>query len=93
MKKLILSTMVVALLSSCSMTMPISGSSYSLKEADKTGSSKATLLLGFIPLGGDASVGAAAKNGNIDKIATVDLKTTNFLNIITTYETKVTGHK
>ena len=93
MKKIILSLLVMALVSSCSMTLPVSGSSYSIKEADKTGTSKATLLFGFIPLGGDASVGTAAKNGNIDKISTVDLKTTNFLNIITTYETKVTGHK
>jgi hypothetical protein len=93
MKKVILSSLVLDFLSGCSMTLPVSGSSFSIKEADKTGSSKATLLFGFIPLGGNASVVAAAKNGNIDKIATVDLKTTNFLNIITTYETKVTGHK
>ena len=67
--------MIVALLSSCSMTMPISGSSYSLKEADKTGYSKATLLLGFIPLGGDASVGAAAsKRSKVNKTKSEDAK-------------------
>jgi hypothetical protein len=93
MKKIILSLFVLACLSSCSIVLPVSGSSFSIKEADKTGKSSATVLFGFIPLGGNASVLTAAKNGNIDKIATVDLKTTNFLNIITTYETTVTGHK
>ncbi len=93
MKKLILCAFVALSMTSCAVTMPITATSNSVKEADKTGVSKATVLFGILPLGGDASVIAAAKNGNIDKIATVDLKTTNFLNILVTYETKVTGHK
>ena len=39
----------------------------------------------------DASIQTAAKNGGITEISTVDVKTTNILNIILTYETIVTG--
>jgi predicted nucleic acid-binding protein len=39
----------------------------------------------------DASISAAAKNGGITKIATVDIKSTSILNLIVTYETIVTG--
>jgi hypothetical protein len=93
MKKVILFAFVALSMTSCAITMPVAATSNSVKEADKTGISKATMLFGILPLGGDASVISAARNGNIDKIATVDLKTTNFLNILVTYETKVTGHK
>jgi hypothetical protein len=92
MKKVIFFSFVALALTSCAVTLPVSGSNMSLKEADKTGTSKASYLFGFFPLGGDASVGAAAKNGGIDKIATVDLTTTNYY-ILVTHETKVTGHK
>lgn len=93
MKKIILFAFVAFCMTSCAITMPVAATSNSVKDADKTGVSKATMLFGVLPLGGDASVISAARNGNIDKIATVDLKTTNILNILVTYETKVTGHK
>jgi hypothetical protein len=93
MKKIILGICVIFALTSCSATMPLTATSNSVKEADKVGISKATLLFGLFGLGGDASIATAAKNGNIDKIATVDVTTTNFFNIIVTTETKVTGHK
>ena len=91
MRRIITAIAVIALFSSCSVTMGLTATGNSIKSSDKTGVSKATLLLGAIPLGGDASIITAAKNGNIDKISTVDVKTTNFLFLITTIETTVTG--
>jgi hypothetical protein len=93
MKKVILFSFVALAMTSCAITLPVAATSNSVKDADKTGISKATMLFGVLPLGGDASVISAARNGGIDKIATVDMTTTNFLNILVTYETKVTGHK
>jgi hypothetical protein len=39
----------------------------------------------------DFSIHTAAKNGGINKIATVDIKRTSVLGIVITYETTVTG--
>jgi hypothetical protein len=93
MKKIIFGLLVTASLASCSVTSGLTATGNSIKSADKTGTSKATLLFGFIPLGGDASISTAAKNGNIDKIATVDVTHTNILFLVQTIETKVTGQK
>jgi hypothetical protein len=57
----------------------------------KVGTSKATGYLGILFFDQDASISAAAKNGGITKIATVDIKSTSILNLIVTYETIVTG--
>lgn len=82
----------ILMLTSCAVTMPITATSNSNKDATKTGISKATFLFN-IPLSGDASIATAVKNGNIDKVSTVDYKTTNILGIITTIETTVKGNK
>jgi hypothetical protein len=47
--------------------------------------------LGLLFFDQDASIRAAAKNGGITRISTVDIKHTSMLNIIVTYETIVTG--
>ncbi len=52
---------------------------------------KATGYLGVLFFDQDASIRTAAKNGGITKISTVDIKPTNVLNIVVTYETIVTG--
>jgi len=56
----------------------------------KTGQASGSLILGLF---GDVDAGmlAAAKNGGITKIATVDVKVQSILGIITTYTTTVTG--
>jgi len=58
---------------------------------NKVGTSKATGFLGVLFFDQDASIMAAAKNGGITKISTVDIKQTSLLNLIVTYETMVTG--
>lgn len=80
---------VVALMSSCSLTLPVNATSNTV--GSKVGRAKATGYLGVLFFNQDASIRSAAKNGGITKISTVDIKSTSFLNLIVTYETIVTG--
>lgn len=77
------------LLSSCTATLPVTATSNPV--GDKVGMSSGTFYLGVLAFDADASIRAAAKNGGITKISTVDIKQKNVLNIIVTYETIVTG--
>ena len=79
----------VILMSSCSLTLPVSATSNPV--GDKVGTASGTGYLGVLFFDADASIQSAAKNGGITKISTVDMKQTNILNIIVTYETIVTG--
>jgi hypothetical protein len=54
--------------------------------------SKATGYLGVLWFGQDASIQKAAKQAGITKISTVDVKQTDLLGIIQTYECIVTGN-
>lgn len=56
----------------------------------KTGEATVSSVLGIIATG-DASIAAAAKNGGITKIKTVDYKAFSILGIYATYTTVVTG--
>ena len=78
-----------AIMSSCAVTLPFNATSNSV--GHKVGTAKATGYLGILFFDQDASIRSAAKNGGITKISTVDIKNTNLLNIIVTYETIVTG--
>jgi len=80
---------ITAMVSSCALTMPVNATSNPV--GNKVGSAKATGFLGILFFNADASIQTAAKNGGITEISTVDVKTTNILNIILTYETIVTG--
>ncbi len=80
---------VGAMMSSCSLTLPVTATSNPV--GSKVGTSKATGYLGVLFFDADASVQSAAKNGGITKISTVDIKQGNILGIIVTYETIVTG--
>ena len=80
---------VVAMMSSCALTLPVNATSNPV--GSKTGTATATGYLGFLFLDADASIKTAAKNGGITKISTVDIKQTSLLNLIVTYETIVTG--
>jgi hypothetical protein len=74
---------------SCSVVLPVNATSNTV--GSKVGTAKATGYLGILFFNQDASIQAAAQNGNITKISTVDIKYTNILNLIVTYETIVTG--
>ena len=80
---------VVAMMSSCSLTLPVTATSNPV--GNKVGTAKATGYLGILFFNADASIRTAAKNGGITKISTVDIKQGNVLNLIVTYETIVTG--
>jgi len=82
-------TAVVAMLASCSLTLPVDATSNPV--GSKVGTAKATGYLGILFFNADASIQSAAKNGGITKISTVDVKHSSFLNIIVSYETIVTG--
>ena len=80
-------------LSSCTVTMPLTATSNPI--GNKVGISKATGYFGPAGMGlyfnQDYSIQTAAKNGGISKISTVDVRVTNTLGLIYTYETIVTG--
>jgi len=78
-----------ALMSSCSLTLPVNATSNPV--GSKVGTASGTGYLGFLFFNADASIQKAAKNGGITKISTVDIKQTSILNLIVTYETIVTG--
>jgi len=79
----------VALISSCSITTPVCATGNPI--GSKVGTSTGTCYLNVICLGADASIQSAAKAGGITKISTVDMKTSDVLGIIQTYQTIVTG--
>ena len=56
----------------------------------KEGEATARGILGLVSFG-DAGIKAAAKEGGIEKIRTVDVKSFNFFNIYYSYTTVVTG--
>ena len=80
---------VVTMMSGCALTMPVNATSNPV--GTKVGTAKATGYFGILFFGQDASIQRAAKNGGITHISTVDIKTTNTLGIVITYETTVTG--
>jgi len=80
---------ITAMLASCSITLPVNATANPVGE--KVGTSKATGFLSILFFDADASIQSAAKNGGITEISTVDIKHTNVLGILTTYETIVTG--
>ena len=79
---------MVVFMASCSVTLPVNATSNPV--GDKVGTAKATGYLGLF-FDQDASIQAAAKNGGITQISTVDIKHSNVLNLIVSYETIVTG--
>lgn len=80
---------LTAFVSSCSLTLPVNATSNTV--GSKVGTATANGYFGILFFGADASISTAAKNGGITKISTVDIKSSNILNIITNYETIVTG--
>lgn len=89
LKAIALTVMAAGLFAACSVVLPVNATSNPM--GSKVGTAKATGYLGILFFNQDASIQAAAKNGGITKISTVDMKQTNVLGIIYTYETTVTG--
>jgi hypothetical protein len=93
MKKSLLKAMAIlaatAMLSSCSLTLPVTATSNPV--GAKVGKAKATGFLGFLFFNADASIQSAAKNGGIKEISTVDINQSSILGLIVSYETIVTG--
>ncbi|PWH82258.1 TRL-like family protein [Brumimicrobium oceani] len=88
-KSILAGLAVVAVMSSCSLTMPVNATSNTI--GDKVGTATATGYLGVLFFNADASIQTAAKNGGITEISTVDIKSTSILGLIVTHETIVTG--
>ncbi len=97
MKKILGGILVVALVSSCSLTRPYAVTNNYI--GNKQGVSKTTILFGQ-SAGDQLSTGIvsnknfgvieAAKNGGIEKIGSVDVKTTNYV-VFQRVEVIVTG--
>ncbi|TVR86683.1 MAG: hypothetical protein EA411_09800 [Saprospirales bacterium] len=78
-----------AFFTACSITLPVTATSNEV--GTKVGTASATGFLGVFYFDADASIQSAARDGNIRQISTVDIKHTNVLGVIHTYETIVTG--
>jgi hypothetical protein len=101
MKRLAALVVAGSLLAGCQIVaMPVGGAIYGDVEwamdtptgaiGSKTGSSECMSILGLIAVG-DASTQAAARNGGITKISTVEHHSTNILGIYGKFVTRVTG--
>lgn len=80
---------LVTIMSSCALTLPVNATSNPI--GSKVGTATATGFLGVLFFNADASIRTAAKKGGITRISTVDIKQTNILGLIITFETIVTG--
>ena len=89
LKVLLITLATAGMMASCSLTLPVTATSNPV--GSKVGTSSGTGYLGVLFFGADASIQTAAKNAGITKISTVDLKRSDILGLITTYETIVTG--
>lgn len=88
-KKVIAAAVLAVTMASCSLTLPVAATSNNV--GSKVGTAQANGFFNVLFFNADASIQTAAKNGGIKKIATVDVKRTNILGILTSYETIVTG--
>jgi hypothetical protein len=72
-----MATALVAVMSACSITLPVDATSNEV--GSKVGRSSGAVLFGAIVVDDDAGIQAAAKDGGITKISTVDIRTTSIL--------------
>ena len=91
MKKIFEFSAVLAALalSACTTYRPVSSGDGHV--GTKRGEATAGFILSVIPTNGDNSMLAAAQDGGIQKIATVDQKITTYLGFYTKVTTIVTG--
>jgi hypothetical protein len=79
----------LALSAACTTTRPFAVSSNPI--GTKVGRASSQAYLGGLFIGGDGSIQAAAKQGRINRVATVDVETFNFLYLFIKRTTVVTG--
>jgi hypothetical protein len=89
MKNLLSITLLSIIISSCSITKPVSATSNPI--GSKVGKSSGTCYFKVICMDVDASIVTAAQNGGITKISTVDYRQKNILGVIQKHECIVTG--
>ena len=77
------------LLASCTSVMPVAVGPGVVGE--KRGTATGVWLFGLLPIGCNMGAAEAAKDGNIKRIATVDMRTTNVLGIVVVQTCIVTG--
>ena len=89
LKYIFFSLTLAAIFTSCSISYPVQVTENPV--GTKEGTASFSVILGFIrPMDADVGIAAAAKNGKITKVSTVDFKVTGGL-FKTTYTTIVTG--
>jgi len=90
-RKILLANLLgcIILCSACTTTRPFAISSNPI--GTKVGRASSQAYLGGLLIGGDASIQAAAKQGGINHVATVDVETFNFLYLFIKRTTVVTG--
>ena len=81
--------LVVTLVSCATYPIPITATGNEL--GPRIGKSTGHIYFGLFGDASDANIPAAARNGNISKISTVDVTVENFLNIVQTVTCTVTG--
>lgn len=79
---------VISFLGSCAVSYPYMVTNN--PRGSKVGESSYKIILGYAPLKADAGAIAAARNGKISKISTVDVQVKGGL-FVTTVKTVVTG--
>jgi hypothetical protein len=79
----------LAISTACTTTRPFAVSSNPI--GTKVGRASSQAYLGGLFTGGDASIQTAAKQGSINRVATVDVETFNFLYLFIKRTTVVTG--
>ncbi len=79
----------LAISAACTITRPFAVSSNPI--GTKVGRASSQAYLGGLFVGGDGSIHAAAKQGGINRVATVDVETFNFLYLFIKRTTVVTG--
>ena len=89
LRSLAYSAVIAVALVSCSITLPV-GAGSADAPGSKVGTSSGSIIIG-LAFNQDASVRSAAANGNISKIATIDVEVKNILGIVQIYKTTVTG--
>lgn len=89
LKALFIGVVALAMITSCSMTIPVCATGNTV--GAKVGEASGTGYLGIIKLGVDASIKTAAKNGGIKNISTVDFKVDDLFGFVQTYTCIVTG--
>ncbi|MBL7997372.1 MAG: hypothetical protein JNL32_01920 [Candidatus Kapabacteria bacterium] len=91
MKQFILALFACVLcisLNACSITYPLAATEN--RVGSKVGESSGNVFFGWLEVGTDFSIRAAAKNAGITKISTVDIRVTDFW-FFSTYTCVVTG--